>query len=48
MGGVIAIGITVGAVAGLVILTLRRPRRQGTAADAGPPAWPDPETRPRF
>jgi prolipoprotein diacylglyceryltransferase len=48
MGGLIAIAITVGAVAGLVILTLRRPRRQGTTADASPPAWPDPETRPRF
>ncbi len=48
MGGLVALGITVAAVAGLVILMVRRPRDQPTATDTGQPAWPDPETPPRF
>jgi prolipoprotein diacylglyceryltransferase len=48
MGGLIAIAITVGALTGVVLLTLRRPRRQGAAPDSAQPSWPDPETRPRF
>jgi prolipoprotein diacylglyceryltransferase len=48
MGGVIAIGITVAAVVGIVVLAARHPRSQPTSSDAGQPSWPDPETRPRF
>ncbi len=48
MGGLVALGITVAAVTGLVILTVRRPRDQATATGTGQPAWPDPETPPRF
>jgi prolipoprotein diacylglyceryltransferase len=48
MGGVIASGITVAAVAGLVILTVRRPRDRATPTETGQPSWPDPEARPRF
>ncbi|HET8785303.1 MAG TPA: prolipoprotein diacylglyceryl transferase family protein [Candidatus Limnocylindrales bacterium] len=47
-GGVLALLIAAGAVVGALVVGLWLPRRARTRGQAAAPAWPDPETRPRF
>lgn len=46
--GLIALAIAAGMLAGLVAVTVVVPRRQLRRAAAATPAWPDPESGPRF
>jgi prolipoprotein diacylglyceryltransferase len=47
-GGVLAVVIAAASLAGLIALVAWWPRRRRRVAAAAQPAWPDPETRPRF
>jgi prolipoprotein diacylglyceryltransferase len=47
-GGVLALAIAVAAVVGAVIVAVWLPRQAPQSAEPPRPAWPDPETRPRF
>jgi prolipoprotein diacylglyceryltransferase len=48
MGGVIALVIAAGALAGAIVEGAWLPRRSRATRAAAQPAWPDPETRPPF
>ena len=47
-GGLIALAVAVGAAIGWVVLARLPVRSPGSGDAAGGPAWPEPETRPRF
>ncbi|HET7494679.1 MAG TPA: prolipoprotein diacylglyceryl transferase family protein [Candidatus Limnocylindrales bacterium] len=47
-GGVLAVVIAAASLAGLIALVAWWPRRRRRVEAAAQPAWPDPETRPRF
>ena len=47
-GGVLAVVIAAAFLAGLIALVAWWPRRRRRVEAAAQPAWPDPETRPRF
>lgn len=47
-GGVLALVIAIGSIVGVAILRVWLPRRSTLRDEGGPPAWPDPETRPPF
>ena len=48
MGGVIALVIAAGALAGAIVEGAWLPRRSRATRASAQPAWPDPETRPPF
>jgi len=47
-GGVLALVIAIGSIGAAVVLGVWLPRRSTIQGEGGPPAWPDPETRPPF
>ena len=47
-GGLVALAIFDGAIVAAVLMSVWLPRRQHAEIEPEQPAWPDPETRPRF
>jgi prolipoprotein diacylglyceryltransferase len=47
-GGLIAVAVAVSALVATVVVGVWLPRRQRFRSEAAQPAWPDPESRPRF